>query len=275
MKSTLRITPQELDEQTILPATIETASQMFREHGAIWLQNALPKELVQRLQIEYQEKYISQPPGQLLKKHALVGDQRLMVTVTIESAFNSIQLYANPILSSILGSLLGHQYAISSFGSVVAFPGAESQAIHFDHPPLFEAESDCVNLPPYAITVVVPLVDLTPETGSTAIWEGTHASLGARDSLRRRMEDQDWSGSVHPLPKMGDVYLMDYRVIHGGMANESDQPRPILYMVYGRPWFRDAFNFADQPPIQFGPGEFKKVPKRNRGLFAACQSKHL
>ena len=72
---------------------------------------------------------------------------------------------------------------------------------------------------------------------------------------------------------MGDVYLMDYRVIHGGMANLSDQPRPILYLVYGRRWFRDAYNFSEQPAIEFAPGEFKKVPKTHRALFAQCQPK--
>ena len=52
-----------------------------------------------------------------------------------------------------------------------------------------------------------------------------------------------------------------------GMENLSEVARPILYLVYGRPWFTDAFNFNDQPAIDFEDGEFKKVPKQHRDLF--------
>lgn len=273
MKSILSVSKQEFDAQALEEKTLENACVLFREHGALWLQNVFPGPFIETLADAYAFKYTSQSFEKLKKKHAVVGDQRCMITVTIESPFNSAELYANPLLLPILNRLLGDDCTISSFGSVVAFPGAESQPIHFDHPPLFESEEQCVALPPYAITMVVPLVDIRPETGSTAIWEGSHAQTDAREQLRVLSNYPSWAGSTHPLPKLGDVYLMDYRVIHGGMANQSDQPRPILYFVYSRPWFRDAFNFRDQPPIEFGSREFKKVPKQHRGLFASHQSK--
>ena len=268
MKSRLAISDAEANSQSLEPQTIERAAKLFRNHGAIWLENALPVALVKRLAKAYQQTYTSASAAQLKRRHAVVGDQRFMITLTIEPPFNTPKLYANPILSQVLASLLGSQFGISSFGSVVTLPGAGDQPIHFDHPPLFETEKDCTSLPPYAITVVVPLVDIKEETGSTAIWEGSHRKSGSRKNLLGLMNDPSWNGSVHPLPKLGDVYLMDYRVIHGGMANNCDQPRPILYLVYGRPWFRDAYNFSDQPPVKFADGEFKKVPVAHRGLFA-------
>ena len=271
MKSKLSLSPSEIDSHVLEPATVARANRLFRTHGALWIENVFSREFVQTLALAYAAKYTSLPTAELRKKHAVVGDQRFMVTVTIESPFNSAELYANPVLLPILNSLLGDQCAISSFGSVVTFPGAEAQPIHFDHPPLFEKEEDCVGLPAYAITVVVPLVDIRPETGSTAIWEGSQAFSGARERLHELINEPTWEGSVHPLPKMGDVYLMDYRVIHGGMANRSDRPRPILYLVYGRRWFRDTYNFSEQPAVEFGAGEFRKVPRSHRGLFAESQ----
>jgi len=268
MKSRLAISSSEAKSQCLEPETIERAAKLFRHHGAIWLENVLPVALVKKLAQAYQQAYTSATAAQLRQRHAVVGDQRFMITITIEPPFNTPRLYANPILSQVLSSLLGSQFAISSFGSVVTLPGAEDQPIHFDHPPLFEAEKDCTSLPPYAITVVVPLVQIEAETGSTAIWEGSHRKSGSRKQLVELMNDPSWSGSVHPLPRLGDVYLMDYRVLHGGMANNCDQPRPILYLVYGRPWFRDAYNFSDQPPVKFAKGEFKKVPVAHRALFA-------
>ena len=271
MKSQIQISQEERDRESLDATTKSEANEQFRINGALWIKNVFTRSFIQTLADAYETKYTSRPMAQLGKQHAVVGDQRFMVTVTIEPPFNDPSLYANPLLTEILRSLLGHDCVISSFGSVVAFPGAEDQAIHFDHPPLFEDENQCVSLPPSAITVVIPLVDIDEATGSTAIWEGSHATVGARDQLCELMANPTWEGSVYPLPKMGDVYLMDYRVIHGGMANQSDRARPILYLVFSRSWFRDAYNFADQPPIQFAPKEFKKVPKTMRRMFASKQ----
>ena len=61
--------------------------------------------------------------------------------------------------------------------------------------------------------------------------------------------------------------MMDYRLIHGGMLNDSETIRPILYLVYSRPWFRDGFNFTSQPAVQISKKQRKKVPERWQGLF--------
>ena len=38
--------------------------------------------------------------------------------------------------------------------------------------------------------------------------------------------------------------MFDYRILHRGMENASDQPRPMLYYTYGRQWFRDSTNYS-------------------------------
>ena len=74
-----------------------------------------------------------------------------------------------------------------------------------------------------------------------------------------------------PLPKLGDVYLMDFRLIHAGTANQSDQARPILYLVYSRPWFREDLNFDEQPPIRISRKQYQRVPSEYRHLFASAR----
>ena len=211
-------------------------------------------------------RYENLSPRELNSRFSKVGDARFMITVKIKGAFNTPDLYANPILMPILNKLLGPP-VISSFGSVVSFPGAEDQPIHYDHPPLFESDSLCNELPPYAITVVIPLVDIEYETGSTAIWEGSHCAQESRHLLQRLNAEPSFDGAAIPLPRAGDVYLMDYRVIHGGMANQSQTTRPIFYSVYSRPWFRDWTNFSDQPAVDLPKKQRKKIPKKLRQLF--------
>ncbi len=243
---------------------------MFHQYGALWIENALPREFVRGLQEAYAAKYISQGKAKLRKRYAVVGDGRFMITVTVKQPFNATILYANPKLMPLLQDLLGNDCTISSFGSVVAFAGAEAQSVHFDYPPLFESEQICASLPPHAITLAVPLVDLDETTGSTAIWEGSHTRVGSRDELRTLADDSSWQGSTIPFAKMGDVYLMDFRLIHGGTANRSDHDRPILYIVYSRPWFREDLNFDEQPPIKISRKQLGRVPKDLRYLFSSA-----
>lgn len=245
--------------------TAQQAVELFETHGAVWLENAFAKSTIEDLLAAYQKKYLTLSKKELRKRDAAVGDQRFMITVDVKGKFNCPEIFANEALMPILQSLLSGAMRIASFGSVVALPDADEQAIHLDHPPLFGVRNDI--LPAYALTMVIPLIDLTADTGTTAIWEGSHRANDRFDLLSRLMSNSDFSAASTPMAKQGDAYLMDYRVIHGGMANRSDQPRPILYIVYSRPWFRDGFNFKSQDAVSISKKQLKKVPTEHRSLF--------
>ncbi|MCH2182393.1 MAG: phytanoyl-CoA dioxygenase family protein [Mariniblastus sp.] len=247
----------------------EKADRLFRERGALWIENVFSPSMVSRLRRAYQQRYIDQGASELARRHAVVGNRRFMATVELEPPFNSPKLFANPFLTPLFESWLGPGYLISSFGSVVAFPGAAAQDIHFDFPPLFDSEKVCCQLPPYAITLVIPLVDLDAEIGSTAWWEGSHSDERARQKLQELTRGAEMDDTTFPAARAGDVYLMDYRLIHGGMANRSEQVRPILYIVYARPWFRDAYNFSDQVAVDISPQRRRALPRKHRHLFPA------
>jgi len=248
-------------------ALTDRAADLFREHGALFLEGAFPKDLIQRVAEAFAAKYESISKKELRKRDAVVGDRRYMVTVDIKKPFNDPALYANPTVMPILEQLLSAHLRIASFGAVAAWPGAEAQPIHLDHPPLFEADSLGDELPPYAVTLVIPLVEVTADMGPTAIWPGSHRSPDRIEQLQRLMTTPDFSDAEQPITKLGDAYMMDYRLIHGGMPNDSETIRPILYLVYSRPWFRDGFNFTSQPAVQISKKQRKKVPQRWQGLF--------
>ena len=268
MKSRIAVTEEETRAAQLAPDSLAKSIELFQQHGALWLEGVFQKDLIERLRIYYEKKYQSLSRKELKKRDASVGDRRFMITVNIKGEFNNPELYANPILLPLLDKIFSGRFRIASFGSVVALPGAEDQPIHLDHPPLFGSEELCNNLPVHALTMVVPLIDVSDDVGATAIWEGSHRSADRIEQLRRLMEEPDYSQASFPLTKQGDAYLMDYRVIHGGRANRSETARPILYIVFSRPWFRDAFNFSSQPSVQLNDKQRKKVPKKFRQLFA-------
>jgi hypothetical protein len=86
---------------------------------------------------------------------------------------------------------------------------------------------------------------------------------------------QKLPGSTVLSLALGDAVLIDYRVCHGGTANPGLVPRAILYIVYSRPWFRDADNFSEMPPLRVSAGDLANRPAQYRPLFAGAAAGHL
>lgn len=104
-----------------------------------------------------------------------------------------------------------------------------SQKWHGDGGHLF----DHVHLPPHCINVFYPLVDQTKFNGPTEVMPGTHR-LGAFS---------DRSAAKFGLNcSKGDAIIFDYRLKHRGAANFTKDPRPVLYLAYAKPFFRDSGN---------------------------------
>jgi ectoine hydroxylase-related dioxygenase (phytanoyl-CoA dioxygenase family) len=106
----------------------------------------------------------------------------------------------------------------------------------------------------------VPLIDLTPETGTTCLFPGSHVGPKTDDFEL-------------PYLKRGECFLMDYRLWHYGTANRSDAERPVLYIIYCRPWFTDYRNFKQQPRIRMDESDFLAVPREHRPLFRRLAGK--
>ena len=267
MNAVMEISDEERSAGILEPSRFEEASRLLYKHGWLWLKNCFNREFIERLRDIYFERYASLPQ-EVLKKSALqVGHARFMITVDVVPPFNDPSLYGNSLYLPVLRQLLGQQCVLDSYGSVCAFPGSGKQHVHIDHPNLFGGFEAGKGLPPHAITAVIPLIDIDLSVGTTAIWEGSHQDPNYKELLNKMKQSSGVEGATLPTPRMGDVYFMDYRVIHGGMPNESDGPRPIMYMVYSRPWFRDSANFSLQATVKISPEELEKVPQELKPLF--------
>jgi ectoine hydroxylase-related dioxygenase (phytanoyl-CoA dioxygenase family) len=70
--------------------------------------------------------------------------------------------------------------------------------------------------------------------GPTEFTPGTHLQWG-----RRHL------GNVAVTAAAGDAILFDYRLRHRGLPNKtSDVVRPLVYITYAKPFFRDEANFS-------------------------------
>jgi ectoine hydroxylase-related dioxygenase (phytanoyl-CoA dioxygenase family) len=119
-------------------------------------------------------------------------------------------------------------------------------------------------LPVYAINVAVPLIDVGLETGPTQVWPGTHR-LNQGDFVPPR------SGMTCAMQR-GDCMLMDYRTLHSGGHNISGRMRPIIYMVYARPWFFDQVNHIWRIPLDMPLEHYEALPQSVRPLLIRAYS---
>ncbi len=164
---------------------------------------------------------------------------------------------------AMLAPLLGKDMLIDSLTCVTALPGARDQGLHRDHGSLFE-DGIAANqsLPPYAITVAVPLVDLTKETGTTRLYPGSHRLPRGVDGEAPPLGEGEL-----PLVARGGCYLMDYRLWHQGTENRTRRPRPVLYLIYARHWFIDLENFGLQPRLNIDRAVLAGIAPEHRPLF--------
>ena len=134
-------------------------------------------------------------------------------------------------------ALIGASARLCHLGVIIALTDAVSQPWHSDgdhlHPDL--------HLPPHALNVFVPLVDVDANNGATEFAPGSHLDWTTNDRLLLEA-------------RAGDAIIFDWRLKHRGLANKINQPRPLLYLTYGLPFFMDRYNFssdryASLPPL--------------------------
>lgn len=235
------------------------ALTIFRTQGCLLVENAFPRSFIAGLNASFLKKYRRYFVDKDHPDVAILSRGRYQVTVRLEHPFNDSRLYASPLVLQILRSLLGRDCMIDSFGAAVSIPGSETQVIHRDFPGLFNDDAIDSSLPPYAINCYAPLVDLNETNGTTRMWPGSHLDMSRKA--------ETGVGFMDPLALAGSAILMDYRVWHQGLANQSTQVRPMLYTVYKRVWWADNLNFLVQHKLHLTAANYRKIPKQHRILF--------
>jgi tetratricopeptide (TPR) repeat protein len=255
---TISIEANEFDGQQIDSEKIVLAALLFRRHGVLLIENVFDVTFIKTLRKAFLEKYAVYLKDQHHADALRVGDKRFMITLDFEVPFNSPELYGNNLITPIIDQILGPKKILGSLTSVVSLPGSKSQSLHKDHPALF-TEKDFSSTPSFAVTMIVPLIDLNASTGGTRFVKGSHLCSSEQAS------GMDYQDTDVPA---GACFLMDYRLSHRGRPNRSEIERPILSIVYHRPWFRDYVNYEKQPPLSLSHAQFEQIPQQHQAMFA-------
>jgi Phytanoyl-CoA dioxygenase (PhyH) len=242
--------------------TIEHAARSVRVAGALIIDNIIDGLLVKEAGRAFLETYSSYLDGRAYDDALQVGRKRIMITVDMGPPFDEPQFFANPWVLQIMRRTLGEEFVLGGFGVVCSMPSAPRQHSHRDGKVLFGPVGIDRLLPVYAVTVGLPLLELNKLFGTTALWPGSHLNYS----------EPTTEGGVEPVVPTGSCVLWDYRLLHGGTANCSTIPRPLLYLMYCRPWFLDHVNYQKQPPLRASARWLSTLSDEHRRLLARANT---
>lgn len=151
----------------------------------------------------------------------------------------------NDLVISVTKAVLGAGVKNAFYSGNTAVPGGtQRQPVHPDVAQLWPHLEHAT--PPFGLVVNVPVVDMTPENGSTEIWPGTHrdttlcVQMGdikvPAETLEARRKVVP---PIQPSVRAGSVLIRDIRMWHAGMPNRTDTPRPMIAMIHWISWWRD------------------------------------
>jgi hypothetical protein len=249
-------------------AAIKQAVNQFAVDGFLHSRDVYPMSLVEEMAAALQTEYLDRGVDWIRERSLEIGyANRFMLTVTLRPPFDRVLLNGSAWMQSCLELLLGPDLVLQSFGAVCALPGTGLQHVHSDHPQLFPELGKLSHmLPTYAITMVIPLCDITPENGGTAIWPVSHA---VKELPRNNDDSEDLTGSHIVMPARTDCVIWDFRTRHCGLPNNSQQTRSYIYMTWCRTWFEDRQNFTSgiQVPLEIAEASFAAMDEKTRKML--------
>ena len=237
---------------------IALGAEMFVEHGVIQVDNAFPREMILKLQGEFMQRYEPYFRDAEHPDALRLGDKRFMLTVDMDELFGAPSLIDSPMLMPILRRIVGDDCVLGAYTAVISLPGSRDQRLHKDHPALFPDSEWHFRAPCFGAQIIVPLVPLDDLSGTTRFYKGTH---------RVPTEEAEQLTHQDPVVPLGSCLVTDYRCAHRRCrGNRSSVVRPILTLIYNRPWFRDFKNYAQQPPLRLTDAAYERLPDDTKEL---------
>jgi hypothetical protein len=148
----------------------------------------------------------------------------------------------NAFAVDITHALLGDGVKNSFYSGNCCLPNDNRQPLHVDIGHLWSGLQKAH--PAHALVINVPVVDMTPDNGSTELWPGTHLdttrAMGDGDIKipdevleRVRAEVQP----LQPSVPAGSLLIRDMRLWHCGMPNRTQIARPMIAMIHWPRWY--------------------------------------
>jgi len=214
----------------------------LQNNGLVVLKKIYPKDFVNQLNKEYEKRWRvvkKKLPKKSDKKGIKYFENAEIMKLEKgrydfnwkmnEGVFSSNKFLKPKRLYSLIKEVLESDF-FAEAGALPTFPGAKNGGWHRDVYTLFNDENLQLDLPPFYITVLIPLQDLDNYIGGTEFIENSH-----------RLFQSNFEGKMGYIPecRAGDAIVFNGMMYHRGLANYSKNERKMLYIVFCKKWYRD------------------------------------
>jgi ectoine hydroxylase-related dioxygenase (phytanoyl-CoA dioxygenase family) len=237
----IKITPEELRGGVMDPAHLEAAVKAVREDGYVVLEDVVNLEHIAVLRdrmLEDLEMILARPDAPFNWNKGNVQQDPPPFPPHV---FRDVLV--NDMVIAVSKATLGPGVKLASYTGNTATPhGVDRQPVHPDIGQLWPNLP--VATPAFSLVVNAPLVDMSPENGSTEIWPGTHLDTSMfawehdiKVPAERLEARRQVVPPIQPSVKAGSVVIRDIRMWHAGMPNHTDRARPMIAMIHWMGWF--------------------------------------
>jgi hypothetical protein len=241
---------------------LEDAASCFRRHGVISIRDSIPRDAVNAVLEHVKVRHDAHlAPGQKKLYRNLNDDpKRGLSAPAIDGPLANPAFFAAPSVLGLARKLAGEKVIVGELGLVVSHAGAEAQAVHRDSTSIFGGPEVTLDLPPFSMNVLIPLVDVSLGMGPTEFWPGSHRNYDRAAAT---------AGPPHRIPlNAGSVLMIDSRLLHRGGANVDGPVRPLVYFSFHRPWYLETSGYENRPQVRVTPSMLQRLPEEYRPLFS-------
>lgn len=238
----------------------DAAAALARD-GVVAIDGLVPPSVIDDLRAHILARHPEFADKALLSDFQDNGSGRFISRIIIDDALIDSGLLIHPALDALACAALGEDWVIEAVGMLMAFPGCAEQKPHRDGGPLFPQTPLGAILPAYALSIIIPLVDVAANGGTTAFRPGSHGYARGGEG------DEPVTTEL----ARGGALVWNFETIHWGVANTGERARPALYLTLCRPFWTDACNFGGTMRIRLQV-EDAVVPRLDRRFARAAGS---
>ncbi len=254
-----------VDEGDDVVAFVHTAAERLQHCGFVVVRKVMNRTFMQSFRAPFTDYVRGLTNGSINTNGRTTHNEVYFIhklakkrwELLLPRSFASHELFGGERLSAVMShfGVLGAEYVLHSLGAAISEGGSLDLHWHRDsETPYALGSSAGTDLPPHAVTLLSPLLDMQPNHGRTEFCVGSHhltglikPFVGVEDPLLEPLLDDSSCPAqlrqVQPLLGVGDAVLFDYKLMHRAMRNTSPQLRALLYFTFSRPWFKDVGNF--------------------------------
>jgi hypothetical protein len=200
--------------------------ELLRECGFVQLTSFFSRDFLRLILADF-ETFKNVDPNANLFKYPVQGVGRSEYILPFQEPFNTSQVYRDERMMNVLFEFFQSRFKMELQTIITSHAGSKDQRWHQGFQFLFHPEEQ---LPPFAVVVGVPLVDVPIRRGPTM--------LCPRRKLRFYQGYNCDHDFVNFESELGDVLIFDYKLLHKGPSNRDPEvARPMMSLVYSKLFF--------------------------------------